>query len=100
MPWFQQLGSKYQKMRGSFGFTSIPKFTQRDQHCHEKWVPELRRSRSLFIYIYKEKKQEVPYGQDFSWEAVTSETGDLSKGEIRVLVCTCAGNYAFVSQVC
>ena len=54
----------------------------------------------VFLYIYKEKKQEVPYGQDFSWEAVTSETGDLSKGAIRVLVCTCAGNYAFVSQVC
>ena len=102
MPWFQQLGSKYQKMRGPFGFTSSPKFTQRDQHCHEKWVPQLRRLGSLFIYIEREETRSAIYicGQDFSWEAVTSETGDLSKGAISVLVCTCAGNYVFVSQVC
>ena len=57
MPWFQQLGSKYQKMRGPFGFTSSPKFTQRDQHCHEKWVPELRRAGVLSIYIYIQREE-------------------------------------------
>ena len=71
MPWFQQLGSKYQKMRGPFGFTSSPKFTQRDQHCHEKWVPELRRLGNLYIYIYIKRRNKkchiyiYIYGQDF-----------------------------------
>ena len=78
---FKNQENKYQEMKGLYRFIPSLLFTQMGQQCHKNRSLRL----GICLYIYEQNP----------WDAVTSETGVLRKGAIRVLVYTCAANHVF-----